>query len=55
MGWRRQTHVVTFGRGANPADFRAKPPEGVPKTSTGNVSEVFRPRRPPAGTGRGAY
>ncbi len=54
MGWKKSTQVVTFGRGANPNDFRAKPPEGVQRTSTGNVSEVFKPRRPPSGQ-RGAY
>ena len=37
-------------------DFRAKPPEGVPKTSTGNVSDVFKRRQPPGSTtsGRGS-
>ena len=48
MGWKNQTPVIRFGRGANPKDFRAKPPEGVPKVSRGNVSGVFKPRRPPA-------
>ena len=31
----------------NPKDFRAKPDEGVPKKSTGNVSDVFMKRQPP--------
>lgn len=48
MGWKKPTHVVEFGRGANPKDFQPKPPEGVPRTSTGNVSDLFRQRRPPA-------
>jgi hypothetical protein len=51
MGWKNQTPVVRFGRGANPNDFRAKPPDGVPRVSGGNVSEVFRPRRPPGSRG----
>jgi len=55
MGWKKQTRVVRFGRGANPNDFRAKPPDGVPKVSTGSVSDVFKPRRPPRDGGRGAY
>lgn len=46
MGWKNQTHVVRFGRGANPQDFRAKPEEGAPKKSTGSVSDVFKPRQP---------
>lgn len=55
MGWKSRTSVVRFGRGANPKDFRAKPPDGVPKVSPGNVSDLFKSRRPPAGTrsGRG--
>jgi len=47
MGWVNLSPVVRFGRGANPKDFRAKPAEGVPKKSTGNVSDLFKPRRPP--------
>ena len=47
MGWRNMSPVVRFGRGANPKDFRAKPDEGVPKKSTGNVSDVFQKRQPP--------
>ena len=55
MGWKNQSPVIRFGRGANPADFRAKPAAGVPKVSGGNVSDAFKPRRPPTrtGTGRG--
>jgi len=55
MGWKNVTPVVRFGRGANPNDFRAKPPEGVPRTSTGTVSPLFQPRRPPRGSGGSAY
>jgi hypothetical protein len=47
MGWKNMSPVVRFGRGANPKDFRAKPEEGVPKKSTGNVSDVFLKRQPP--------
>jgi len=59
MGWKDQTPVVRFGMGSNPADFRAKPPAGVPKVSSGTVSGLFKPRRPPRekspGSGGGAY
>lgn len=47
MGWKNQTPVVRYGRDANPADFRAKPPEGIPKVSSGTVSPLFQPREPP--------
>ena len=55
MGFRRETHVVRFGPGANPDDFRAQPPEGVPKVSTGTVSPLFQPRQPPRGSAGSAY
>ncbi len=51
MGWKNQSPVVRFGSGANPNDFRAKPPDGIPRSSGGSVSELFKPRRPPAGRG----
>jgi len=48
IGYKRETHVVRFGPGANPADFRAKPKEDeVIRQSTGAVSEIFQPRQPP--------
>ena len=34
--------------GANSNDFRAKPEEGVLRKSTGNTSDVFKEREPPA-------
>jgi len=49
MGWKEQTPVIQFGAGANANDFRAKPPTGVPKVSSGTVSPLFKPRRPPRG------
>jgi len=48
MGYRPTTNVVQYGRGANPDDFRAKPPDGAPRVSSGNVSGLFQPRQPPA-------
>ncbi len=47
MGWKNRTHTITYGRGSNPNDFRAKPPGGVTPKSTGNVSGRFKERRPP--------
>ncbi len=54
MGWKNQTPVVRYGAGANPADFKAKAPEGA-RTSTGNVSDIFRPRTPPRSGSGGAF
>ena len=51
MGWKNQSPVVRFGRGANPDDFRPKPPEGVPKVSAGTVSDLFKSRKPPKPSG----
>lgn len=53
MGWKNQSRVIRLGEGASPADFRAKPPEGVPRVSGGNVTDLFKKRRPPGG-GRGS-
>ena len=47
MGWKRQTQVVRFGAGANPKDFRALPRDGVNPVSSGDVSDLFKERRPP--------
>jgi hypothetical protein len=56
MGYKRETRVVRFGPGANPADFRPKPPEGVPKVSSGTVSGLYTKERPTTGTGhKSAY
>jgi hypothetical protein len=51
-GWKEETPVVTYGKGADPDDFRAKPPEGVPRRSTGNI---FKPREVPRSSGRTTY
>ncbi len=49
MGWKRQTRLVLFGREADPRDFQPKPASGVPRVSTGTVSDLFQPRPGPAG------
>jgi hypothetical protein len=57
MGWTNQSPVVRYGIGAKASDFRAKPPEGVPRSSTGNVSQLyqFKDRKPPRSSGKSAY
>ena len=57
MGWTNQSPVVRYGVGAKASDFRAKPPEGVPRASSGQVSPLyqFKERRPPHSSGKSAY
>jgi hypothetical protein len=57
MGWTNQSPVVRYGLGAKSSDFKAKPPEGVPRTSSGNVSPLYKneDRRPPHVPGKSAY
>jgi hypothetical protein len=55
MGYKPQAHLVNFGSGANPNDFKPKPESGVNRVSSGNVSEIFKPREPPRSNAGGAY
>jgi hypothetical protein len=55
MGYKSQAHLVNFGMGANPNDFKPKPEGGVNRVSSGNVSEIFKPREPPRSNAGGAY
>ncbi|MGA2796699.1 MAG: hypothetical protein ABSE63_03860 [Thermoguttaceae bacterium] len=55
MGYKSQAHLVNFGMGANPNDFKPKPEGGVNRVSSGNVSELFKPREPPRSNAGGAY
>lgn len=55
MGYKRKVHVVRYDSKANPIDFRAKPPEGVPRVSGGRVSDLFEKRRPPRPSISSAY
>ena len=57
MGWKNQSPVIRYGVGGKASDFRPKPPEGVPRTSSGNVSPLyqFKDRRPPRSSGKSAY
>ena len=55
MGWKNLFPVQRFGREARPEDYRPLPPAGLPKVSTGTVSGLFKPRRPPVRSRDGAY
>ncbi len=56
MGWQNRAPVERLGEGATPPALRPRSQDGVPRTSTGSVSELFRPRTPPRGvSGGGAY
>lgn len=55
MGYKRQVHVVRYDSKANPNDFRAKAPEGVPRESSGHVSDLFEKRNPPKPAVKSAY
>lgn len=49
VGWKNISPVVRYGRGSNPNDFRARPPEGtVPKSSGAPGTEAggFKERQP---------
>jgi hypothetical protein len=49
MGYRDTNHVTKFGTGANPLDFRVKPPENGNPVSSGTVSPLYKPRAMPRG------
>jgi len=48
IDYKNPTPVTHFGRGADPNQFLAKPPEGGPKSTGNSVSPIFKPRQPPA-------
>lgn len=50
MGYRDVEHVTTYGKGANPVDFRATPPRDGMPVSSGTVSPLFQPRQPQRGS-----
>ncbi|MDZ7616090.1 MAG: hypothetical protein U1E05_03750 [Patescibacteria group bacterium] len=54
MGWQNRTPVERLTDGSAPQTLRSRDGDGAPRTSTGSVSELFRPRTPPRGLG-GAY
>jgi hypothetical protein len=55
MGYKRKVHVVRYDTKADPNDFRAQPPEGVPRVSPGRVSDKFEKRNPPRPAVNSAY
>jgi len=46
MGYKAEVRTVGLGAHADPLQFKALPEEGRARTSTGNVSEGFKVRRP---------
>lgn len=53
MGYRNTDRTIELGRGASASDFKAKPADGVLRSSDGN--NAFKERRPPAGGKGGAF
>ena len=51
MGNPSQPKVIHYGQGASEKDFRPTPTEGGQPVSRGSVTDLFKPRRPAAGTG----
>ena len=45
IGWKDARHVLRYD-GARPRDFKPRMPDGGVPTSTGNVTQRFRPRHP---------
>lgn len=57
VGWKNISPVVRYGRGANPNDFRAQPPEGTVRKSSDDAKGGFKERQPPStpAPSRGRY
>jgi hypothetical protein len=55
MGYVRQNPVKRYGSAADQNDFRAEAPEGVPRISPGNVTDLFQKRNPPRPAVNSAY
>jgi hypothetical protein len=51
MGNTSQPKVIHYGQGSNEKDFRPAPTEGGEPVSRSSVTDLFKPRRPAAGTG----
>jgi hypothetical protein len=48
IGYQRELRTVPLGKAGRPEDFKPAASNGKAPTSTGNVSDVFRERQPPA-------
>lgn len=55
MGYKSPTQVTRFGPGVPARQFKPQLPEGGQRVSTGSVSPLFQPRRPPQSRVTGAY
>ena len=55
MGYHGEERTVPLGKRAREEDFRPRPADGVSRKSTGDVSGVFKERKPPTRGARGAY
>ncbi len=47
MGYKAEVRTIGLGKNADPLQFKAEPAEGRARTSSGNVSDVFKERNPP--------
>jgi hypothetical protein len=53
MGWKRRSEIVNYGAGGENS-FAVRPDES-PRVSTGQISERFKPRKPPRTSGGSVY
>ena len=54
IGWKASTDTLKFGRRGNAEGVPVEPPDGGRGVSSGNVTDLFRVRRPPGRRGPGA-
>jgi len=54
MGYKAEVRTIGLGKNADPLQFKAEPDEGRARTSSGNVSDVFKERRPPRRSASGS-
>lgn len=47
MGYKTEVRTIGLGKNADPLQFKAEPEEGRARTSSGNVSDIFKERKPP--------
>ncbi len=55
MGYKRKVHVTRYDSKSKPSDFRARAPEGVPRISSGRVSDFYEKKNPPGPAVNSAY
>lgn len=54
MGYKAEVRTIGLGKHADPLQFKAEPYEGRVRSSSGNVSEIFKERRPPKRSSSGS-